>query len=377
MNDDTDGARLRARDAADVAAIVAGAERPLEPVGGGTKRAIGRPVAADVLDLGALAGIVAYEPAELVLTARAATPLAAIEHELAANHQRLAFEPPSFARLLDAAQAQTLGGVLAANLAGSRRVTAGAARDHFLGFAAVTGGGEAFKAGGRVVKNVTGYDLPKLLAGSWGTLAVLTEVTVRVAPATELDRTLVVATRSARDSVALQSAALGSAHDVSAAGFDPERGTLLRLEGFAASVEARTAALRAELQVEATESLEGAESRRCWHDLASAAVLAACPIVWRIGVAPSDAPALLERLRPERYLLDWGGALMYAGFADVHERLVRGALASGHATLLKAPAAVRAATPVFQPRPAAVGALAARVRAAFDPRGILNPGRMD
>jgi glycolate oxidase FAD binding subunit len=377
MSNGGDGARLRARDVADVAAIIGGAMRPLEPVGGGTKRAIGRPVVADVLEVGALAGIVNYEPAELVLTARAATPLAVIDAALADNAQRLAFEPSDFGRLLGTAPAQTLGGVLAANLAGSRRVTAGAARDHFLGFAGVTGRGEAFKAGGKVVKNVTGYDLPKLIAGSWGTLVVLTEVTIRVAPAPELDRTLVVASQSVRDSVARQTAALGSPHDVSAAGFDPKQGTLLRLEGFAASVAARTTALCSELRVTPTAVLEGVDSRRCWRDLAGAASLAACDVVWRIAVAPSEAPTVLERLEPERYLVDWGGGLLFAGYPHADARRVRGAFESGHATLLKAPAAVRAVTRVFQPQPAAVAALAARVREAFDPRGILNPGRMD
>jgi len=376
MSGASEGTWLNARDADDVAAIVAGAVRPLEPVGGGSKRAVGRPVEADVLDLAALAGVVAYEPAELVLTARAATPLAAIETELAASAQRLAFEPPDFGPLLGSARPQTLGGVLAANLAGSRRIAAGAARDHFLGCRAVTGRGEPFKAGGRVVKNVTGYDLPKLLAGSWGTLAVLTEVTIRVVPSPELDRTLVVASASAAESVCLQCAALGSAHDVSAAGFDPERGTLLRLEGFATSVAARATALCDELRCTPSEVLDGAASRRCWHELASAVPLAANPIVWRISVPPADAPAVLARLGPDRYLLDWGGGLIYAAYSDADSVRVRGALTSGHATLLKAPAAVRAAEPVFQPQPAAVAAAAARVRDAFDPRGILNPGRM-
>jgi glycolate oxidase FAD binding subunit len=367
---------LKARDADDVAAIVAGATRPLEPVGGGSKRAVGRPVAADVLDLGALAGIVAYEPAELVLTARAATPLAVIEAELAASAQRLAFEPPDFVTLLGTDRSPTVGGVLAANLAGSRRVSAGAARDHFIGCRAVTGRGEPFKAGGRVVKNVTGYDLPKLLAGSWGTLAVLTEVTIRVVPSPELDRTLVVASTSAAESVHLQCAALGSAHDVSAAGFDPERGTLLRLEGFASAVAARAVALCDELRCTPSEVLDGSASRRCWHELAGAARLAASPIVWRISVPPADAPTVLEQLAPERYLLDWGGGLIYAAYSTADGARVRKALKAGHATLLKAPAAVRAAELVFQPQPPAVAAAAARLREAFDPRGILNPGRM-
>ncbi len=368
--------RLSPRDAADVAVIVAGATRPLEPVGGGSKRQIGQPVAADLLDLRALAGIVSYEPAELVLTAHAATPLAAIEAELAAHAQRLAFEPPDFGALLGLTRPQTIGGVLAANLAGSRRVTAGAARDHFLGFRAVNGLGEPFKAGGKVVKNVTGYDLPKLLAGSWGTLAVLTEITIRVVPAPELDRTLVVAAGSTGECLALLRAALRSPHDVSAAAVDPARGSLLRLEGFAASVEARTRALCGELGCTPEAVLEGGASRDCWHALASAAALAASAVVWRISVPPADALRVLDRLDAERYLVDWGGGLILAAFDAVDAKRVRGALTAGHATLLKAPAAARAATPVFQPQAPAVAAAAARVRSAFDPRGILNPGRM-
>ncbi len=289
MSSHAEGARLHPRDAADVAAIVAGAVRPLEPLGGGSKRQIGKPIAADILDLSALDGIVTYEPAELVLTARAATPLATIERTLAAHAQRLAFEPPDLGRLFGGDWPQTIGGVLAANAAGSRRVAAGAARDHFLGFRAVAGSGESFKAGGKVVKNVTGYDLPKLLAGSWGTLAVLTEVTIRVAPASELDRTLVVAAGSVGECLALLGTALRSSHDVSAAGVDPERGSLLRLEGFAASVEARTRALCEELRCTPSAVLEGDASRGCWHALASAEALAEYPVVWRISVPPAEA----------------------------------------------------------------------------------------
>ena len=370
-------ARLVPRDAADVAAIVAAATRPLEPIGRGSKRQIGKPVDAELLDLGALAGLASYEPAELVLTAGAATPLAVLEDALAAHGQRLAFEPPDFGRLLGSERPQTIGGVLAANLAGSRRVTAGAARDHFLGFKAVTGCGEPFKAGGKVVKNVTGYDLPKLLAGSWGTLAVLTEVTMRVAPSPELDRTLVVASGSAGECLALLRAALSSPYDVSAAGVDPARGSLLRLEGFAASVDARTRALCDALGCTPDAVLEGVASRDCWHDLASGAELATSAVVWRISVPPADALRVLDRLEPDRYLLDWGGGMILAAFDAVDAARVRGALAGGHATLLKAPAAARAATAVFQPQPPAVAAVTARLRSAFDPRGILNPGRMD
>jgi glycolate oxidase FAD binding subunit len=338
MTPTSNGAPLRPRDAADVAAIVAAADTPLEVVAGGSKRAIGRPVQATPLELTALAGIVDYEPAELVLTARAATPLATVEAVLAAQSQRLAFEPPDFGALLGVTEGQTLAGVIAANLAGSRRVSGGAARDHFLGFHGVDGRGDRFKAGGRVVKNVTGYDLPKLLAGSWGTLAVLTEVTIRVAPAPELDRTLVVASRDAAASVALQIAAMGSPHDVSAAGYDPRRGTLLRLEGFAASVTARTEALCAGLRCDVEAVEEGADSRARWRAHASGATLEHCPVVWRISVPPADAPRVLERLEPDGYVLDWSGGLVLAGYEHVDATRVRGALTAGHATLLKAPA---------------------------------------
>ncbi len=376
MPQDFERVVLRPRDAADAAEIITGARRPLEPIGGGSKRAIGRPIEADLLDLGQLAGIVTYEPAELVMTARAATPLALLDAELSAHSQRLAFEPPDFGALLGVRGEQTIGGVLAANLAGSRRVAAGAARDHFLGFNAVSGRGERFKAGGKVVKNVTGYDLPKLLAGSWGTLAVLTDVTVRVTPAAELDRTLVLASATAAASVAYLRAALGSPHDVSAAGFDPARGSLLRIEGFAPSVAARTDALRADLRATPVEVVDGPASRQLWHAHASAVALTASPVVWRISVPPADAPAVLERLRPLRYLLDWGGGLIWAGFDSLDAAHVRAAFDAGHATLIKAPVAERAATAVFQPQPKVAAAAAARLKAAFDPRGVLNPGRM-
>ena len=162
--------------------------------GHGSKRAIGRPAQTDLtLDLSALSGITLYEPEELVLSAKAATPLAEIEALVAAKGQQLAFEPMDYATLLGGVAGRgTIGGALAANLSGPRRIKAGAARDHFLGFSAVSGRGETFKSGGRVVKNVTGYDLCKLIAGSWGTLAAMTEVTIKVLPAAETEETLLI-----------------------------------------------------------------------------------------------------------------------------------------------------------------------------------------
>ncbi|MBN1237318.1 MAG: FAD-binding protein [Gammaproteobacteria bacterium] len=367
---------LRPRDAADVAEIVRAHPRALEPMGGGSKRSIGRPVDADPLDLAALSGITEYEPAELVLTARAATPIPAIREALAANGQRLAFEPPDFAALLHGDGVPTLGGVLSANVSGSRRVSAGAARDHFLGCRAVAGSGEEFRAGGKVVKNVTGYDLPKLLAGSWGTLAVLTEVTVRVAPAPETETTLVIEADDAANAVEMLTAALASSHDVSAAAYDPARGCLLRLEGFGPSVAARAAGVLEALRPPGVERLDAVASSALWSDLGSAAALAERPFVWRIGVPPSDAPRVLDAIAPRQFLLDWGGGLIWAALDELDVGRVRGALPTGHATLWKAPVAERSAAAVFQPQPAGVAAIAARVRAALDPAGKLNPGRM-
>lgn len=205
---------LRPRDAEDLGEILRGHPRAVEPLGRGSKRSVGPPVEADPLALTALAGIVAYEAAELVLTAGAATPLETVNAALEREGQRLGFEPADFGPLLGVEAGQTLGGVLTANLAGSRRLTAGGARDHFLGFQAVTGDGLRFKGGGRVVKNVTGYDLPKVLAGSWGTLAVLTEVTLRVVPRPETEVTLILPADGPETAVGLLTAALSSPHDV-------------------------------------------------------------------------------------------------------------------------------------------------------------------
>jgi glycolate dehydrogenase FAD-binding subunit len=368
---------LRPRDRADLEAIVHDNPRPLEPCGRGSKRSIGRTVEADLLDLSALDGIVDYAPEELVLTARAATPLEAIEQALAVNRQRLAFEPPDYGALLGVETGQTIGGVLAANLSGSRRLTGGAARDHFLGFEAVSGRGERFKAGGRVVKNVTGYDLPKLLAGSWGTLAVLSEVTIRVAPAPETEVTLLAAIDRPVQAVELMTAALGSSCDVSAAAYDPWRGAALRVEGFVASVEARAAALSALLSPHQFDTLEGEASSAFWARHGGAVPLADWPVVWRLSIPPSQAPQVLEALAPERYLLDWGGGLIWAAFTAVDGGRVRGALREGHATLIKAPAAQRGRTCAFPTPAAAVVPLLQRIKATFDPDGRLNPLRLD
>lgn len=379
----TDSAALKPANTKELAEILGADARPLEVIGQGSKRPIGRPIDARPLDLSGLTGVTDYRAAELVLTAHAGTPLTEIETLLAASGQRLAFEPPDLGPLLRTGNGEvsavlgsgTIGGVLAANLSGSRRIAAGAARDHFLGVTAVNGRGETFRAGGNVVKNVTGYDLPKLLAGSWGSLAVMSEVTLKVVPRAETEITLIVPDEQPLQAVATLSRALGSPHEVSSAAFDPWRGTALRLEGIAASVEARRSALLDELGNPELEQLDAEASRAYWQQTGAGRALADWRIVWRISVPPSDAPRVVEAIAPERYLLDWGGGLIWAAFDKVDSQRVRGSLREGHAMLIKAPTDSR--TCRQHPPSAALAQVIDRVKAAFDPDRRLNPGRME
>ena len=378
----------------DVVAAALTQEEPMELVGGGSKRRLGRPLQLPhTLDLSAFAGITAYEPEELVLTAGAATRLEEIEKALGEKAQMLAFEPPDWRALLASNAPQTVGGVLAGNLAGPRRIRQGAARDHFLGFHAVSGRGEAFKAGGRVVKNVTGYDLPKLLAGSWGTLAAFTEVTVKVLPRPAATRTLRLAKLSDEAALRALTQALNSPHEVSGAAHLPASvapsqtaETILRLEGPVPSVEARAAALAAELgEFGTSEILRDGPSQALWQDVRDVTPFVRLDdrVVWRLSVPPSAAAALagaLSRALDLRHFYDWGGGLLWlavAGASDGGAAAIRAALAgNGHATLIRAADPLRATCEVFQPLEPALAALAARVKNSFDPRRIFNRGRM-
>ena len=390
------------------AAIIEG--RPLELIGGGSKRAFGRPSEGEArLDLSALAGIVLYEPEELVLTAKPATPLAEIESVLAERRQYLAFEPGDLTCLLDGGGASgsnvrgTLGGAIACNLAGPRRIKAGAARDHVLGFHAVSGRGELFKAGGRVVKNVTGFDLSKLITGSFGTLAAMTEVTVRALPAPETTRTIVVFGLDDAAGARAMTTALSSAFDLSGAAHLPAEvasgssvsqitsagtsATLLRLEGTGPSVSFRAAELARDLQpVGPVVTLDTPESIAAWREVRDVAYFNAHPDrqIWKLSVPQASGAEVISRILDTlvgHAFYDWGGGLIWLALApspDAAESIVRGAvqLASGHATLIRAEAEVRGRVPVFQPQAPALAALTRRVKQAFDPGRVLNPGRM-
>ena len=391
--------------AAEVLSAVAWAaaeEQPLEIVGHGSKRGIGRPAQTEhVLDLSRLTGVTLYEPEELVLSARAGTPLAEIEALLQNRGQELAFEPMDYGRLFGTKPGRgTIGGALATNLSGPRRLKAGAARDHILGVAAVSGRGEAFKAGGRVVKNVTGYDLSKAMAGSWGTLAVVTDVTFKVLPAAETETTVAVRGLIDDDAIAAMALAMGSSAEVSSAAHLPEGvaariagvalgggpATLLRVEGFGPSVAYRVDTLRGLLKTAgAIEIVAGEPSRALWRDLRDCAPFddgTARP-VWRVSMTPGEAARFVLALRMEAgadAFYDWQGGLVWLRMeADPEAEAVRrllGRFGGGHATLVRVDPQWRAALPVFEPQPPALAALSARVKEQFDPKGILNPGRM-
>lgn len=385
--------------------------RRLDVIAGGTKAGWGRPTDADTrLDLAGLAGGVLYEPEELVLTARPGTPLAEIEALLAERRQHLAFEPPDLSPLFGcdpnappSNAGGTLGGAFFCNLAGPRRIKAGAARDHILGFQAVSGRGECFKAGGRVVKNVTGFDLSKLIAGSFGTLAAVTELTVRALPAPEDTHTVVLFGLSDPDGGRAMTIALTSACDVSGAAHLPTgiasassvpaiaasacSATLLRLEGPARSVASRARELSRLLgQFGTFVVLDAAESGAAWREIRDASFFVALPQhqVWRLSVPPSTGADVVARILDQvagHAFYDWGGGLIWLALdpgVDACEAVVRGAvgISGGHATLLRAPTEVRARVSVFQPQPPHLAALTRRIKDAFDPHQVLNPGRM-
>lgn len=377
-------------------------EVPLEVVGHGSKRGIGRPLQTEhTLDLSALSDITLYEPAELVLSARAGTPIREIEELLFQHGQQLAFEPMDYGPLLgQEAGRGTIGGALAANLSGPRRLKSGAARDHVLGIHAVSGRGEAFKSGGRVVKNVTGYDLSKAMAGSWGTLAVVTDVTFKVLPATETETTLAIAGLDDVQATAIMAEAMGSSAEVSGASHLPEMvvrrflngafgggpRTVLRVEGFAPSVAYRSEKLHKLFAgLGPVEFLEADISRTLWREIRDCKPFAdgTNAPVWRVSMAPTDAHQMIAALRMEagvNAFYDWQGGLIWLRMeADPEAETLRGMITrfgGGHATLVRAPAPLRASLPVFQPQPPALAALSARLKEQFDPKGILNPGRM-
>ena len=360
------GDTIRAETIVQVRDVVAWAneqQRSVAVRGAGSKVALGAPVQSNVvLDLSHLAGVVAYEPAELVLTVRAGTPMREIEDLLSARGQHLAFEPPDYGVLLGSpAGLGTIGGIIAGNLSGPRRVKDGAARDHFLGFEAVSGRGEIFNAGGKVVKNVTGYDLPKLVAGSWGTLAVLTEVTVKVMPRPQISASLVISGLSDQVAAQVMSRALGSPAELSGAAHLPgnlglpqeldlsrdEAVTVLRVDGFAPSVEARLDLLRRLLAGQGfMRILEDDLSKDLWRFVRDVGPFAAQPgSLWRLSVPPANGWQVVDAIRRDvaaDFFYDWGGGLVWLHLGEGRQPGTTPSFGvalrprGGHATLIRA-----------------------------------------
>ncbi len=359
---------------AELADLVVGLDSPVRIVGGGTRGVTG-PVSE--LSTAGLNGITLYEPGALTLVAQAGTPVAQIEAALAAEGQQLAFEPMDHRDLLGTQGEPTIGGVVAANVSGPRRIQAGACRDFLLGVRYVDGQGRVIKNGGRVMKNVTGYDLVKLMAGSWGTLGVLSEVSFKVLPKPEATVTLAVASSSIGAAVQIMSKALQSPYEVTGAACDPQAGCVwLRVEGFADSVAYRKDRLQAELAAFGTSDVVD-DSAALWRQIRDVSCFAGkTGDVWRLSVKPGDAPGIAGRMGTADLLLDWGGGLIWALMPEGTDLRSSVGDFDGHATLVRGGPETIGDVGRFHPETGSVSALTQAIRQKFDPRGFFNPGLM-
>ena len=379
-------------DEAGIIAAVQAARTACEPLaieGQGSKRGLLRPVqAARSLSTRGLTGVTLYRPSELIISARAGTPLAEIEATLAEKGQHLIAESPYLNGVFGTSAPPSIGGVVAANLSGPRRITWGATRDHVMGLRFINGAGEVIRSGGRVLKNVTGLDLCKLLSGSYGTLGVITEVTLKVLPAPEASATLLIETPDLASAVAALSAGLGSPFGVSAAAALPVKDHVvaaLRLEDFAASVAYRMEKLRGVLGSLGTQRvMEDAESRAFWRGVREVEPLQAMPdeAIWRVSVRPSAGPQIASAASAigGRVMLDWGGGLVWiaASPSSANHTLISEAAHTqgGAAMLFRAPESLRLAVPVLPEEAAPLAKIGARVKEALDPGGLFNPGHI-
>ena len=355
-------------------------KRSLNILGGGTRKSLGRDVSADEsLMVSGLTGITLYEPAELVMSARAGTPLAWIEQELLSRGQMMAFEPPDFRTVLGSEGVPTIGGVFASNASGPRRVVSGAARDHLLGVTLINGRADVIRAGGRVMKNVTGLDVTKLICGAYGTLGLMTEVTFKVLPRPTFEQTVILDAESTNDAVHLMTRALGLPFEVTGAAFRNNE-VLLRVEGVPESVRYRAGALADHLGRQGRK-IEGEESAAAWREIKSLAALYARTDaeIWRLCVAPSKVTALLEWLPAGcRLLFDWSGGLVWIASETPLEDVMRPRVgrAGGHLMLFRADHSRRRAISPFHPLAVGTRRLTQGLKASLDPSGVFNPGKM-
>lgn len=368
--------------------------------GSGTKMSVGNDVNASVqISTSKLNGVSEYIHSELVMTAKSGTPVSHVQKELAKNNQMLAFEPADYSNLLGSKGEQTIGGVFATNMSGSRRLSIGAARDALLGVKFVNGKGELIKSGGKVMKNVTGLDLVKLLAGSWGTLGIMSEVTFKVLPRPEMTKTILIKGLSDKDATKAMALAMAQSTEVSSAAHLPQSVsgafldgaysnqsiTALRLEGLQESVNDREKRLINALSEYSNLTAIGTEqSATLWQEIAN--VKPFCDInsiIWKVSVAPSQGHNLVEKLAQKTAVeafYDWQGGLVWLSLKSDHHaadiRQIIKELGGGHATLIRATDDMRAQVDVFEPQSLPVAALSARIKTQIDPKNIFNPGRM-
>lgn len=375
--------------------------KAIEIKGAGTKRPIGYDPASDIeLNMSGLSGIIEYTASELVMSAKAGTSLDVVKSALDENNQMLAFEPADYSALLGTTGHQTMGGIFAANLSGSRRLIAGAARDGLLGINFVNGKGQLIKTGGKVMKNVTGLDLVKFLAGSWGTLGVMRDVTFKVLPKQEVTATLIIHGLSDQQATQAMALAMAQSVEVSSAAhlpkslastvldgrFSEKSMTMLRLEGLELSVNVRKEKLQTILQKYGEISLlDTLDSSTLWTEISNVKPLhgKAQASIWRVSVAPSEGHKVVAELSGNSDIdafYDWQGGLVWiADNSGGSISLVRQAVrktGSGYATLLKKGEAYDDSFDVFEPQNLAVATLSERIKLQFDPNNILNPGRM-
>lgn len=325
-----------------------------------------------ILDLSNLNGILSYEPDELVISALAGTPLDVIKEALNEKGQHLAFEPLEPLPVIGESQGSTLGGMVAAGLSGPRRLSAGGVRDHILGLSGVTGRALAFKIGGRVVKNVSGYDLSKLLTGSWGTLAAMTRITMKVLPSPPETRTLHLSGETREETLHQLRKAAASPCQITGAALLEDGDGVIRLEGRDDEIDQRLDLLKTFLDTPG-KALMTDESQAIWQSLSSLTALSEEEIVWRIEIPRASAAVVLDVAPNKKAQVDWAGARIWLGGdlsederAAIRNCGARLALFHGGEDDWRKESMQAAANP-------ALGALKSRIRDAFDPLRILNP----
>lgn len=372
-------------------------KKTIQIVGGGT-RPVGNRVSANLaVNTSAMSGVTVFEPGALTLVAKAGTSLKEIKTLLATENQHLPFESADYRGLLGTKGNSTIGGVIAAGISGPRRIQVGAARDALIGVRFINGEGIAIKNGGRVMKNVTGYDLVKLMAGSNGTLGILSEVSFKVLPMVEKSNTLLVRGLNDVDATKAMSKALGSPFDISGAAHLPSDiadtpTTLIRVEGFEKSVAYRTKQLKELI----SSQMDGAvlidvetnekKSAALWQSVRDVEPFHGIDTaVWKISVKPTDGSKVVAAIQsniPAKALYDWGGGLVWLSLDHnnlANAKLVRDVVdgVHGHATLIRANEQTYDGVEVFHPQSPRLAQISRQLRAQFDPHGIFNPELME